>query len=320
MTFQSCNNPVGDRSKIKSGEEEALIVPVPDFNRDSAYAFVKAQVDFGPRNPGSEAHKLCADYLAGKLISYTDTTIIQQFQARNYAGDVLKGKNIIGIINPESKARITLAAHWDSRPFADHDPDPGKKNDAIDGANDGASGVGILLEIARILKDSPPRIGVDIIFFDLEDFGPPDDSQNEKSNESWGLGSQYWSRNPHKINYRSRFVILLDMVGAGNPRFPQEGFSMYYAPDKVEKVWKIAHDLGYQKYFLNEKGGYVNDDQYFINELRGIPAIDIIHLDPESSNGSFFEYWHTAEDNMDKIDPATLEMVGKVVLAVIFDD
>jgi Zn-dependent M28 family amino/carboxypeptidase len=317
LLINACDGGQGKAvEKKKTAGQET--VKAPEFNHDSAFSFVKAQVTFGPRTPGSEAHGLCASYLARTLERFTDSVIMQDFKARNYEGTTLNGKNIIGIINPDSRARITLAAHWDSRPFADHDPDPVKRDQPIDGANDGASGVGIILEIARLLKDTPPPIGVDLIFFDLEDFGPPQDSQGEKSNEYWGLGSQYWSKNPHVYNYRTRFVILLDMVGAYGARFLKEGFSMYYAPDKVDKVWTIARELGYGDYFLKEKGGYINDDHYFINEIAGIPAIDIIHLDPESSNGSFFEYWHTTEDTLDKIDPEVLGIVGEVVLEVVF--
>jgi Zn-dependent M28 family amino/carboxypeptidase len=174
------------------------------------------------------------------------------------------------------------------------------------------------LEIARLLSSQPAEIGVDIIFFDLEDFGPPHDDQSEGSNEMWGLGSQYWSNNPHVPNYRARYAILLDMVGAPDAVFLQEGFSLYFAQNRVKKFWKVAHDLGYEKYFPDEKGGYINDDHYFINEIRNIPAIDIIHLDPNSSNGSFFEYWHTTGDTFDKIDKKMLGIVGTVVAEVVY--
>jgi Zn-dependent M28 family amino/carboxypeptidase len=259
-------------------------------------------------------------WLKNKLLEYTPHVIVQEFKARVYNGDVFNGQNIIASFNPEKKARIMLCSHWDSRPFADYDPDPAKRNKPVMAANDGASGVGVILEIARQLKDNHPYAGVDIIFFDLEDYGPPHDAQREGANEDWGLGSQYWSRNPHDPNYRARFVILLDMVGAANATFRQEGFSLYYAPDKVNKVWDIAAGLGYQDYFLREKGGYINDDHYFINEIRKIPAIDIIHLDPESTNGSFYDYWHTTGDTFDKIDKKTLRVVGEVLMKTVFEE
>jgi Zn-dependent M28 family amino/carboxypeptidase len=311
----SCTSSDEKAKQIKK-DETAIIIPF--FNADSAYYFVKKQTDFGARVPGTKAHAECAAWLADKLKSATPHVKVQDFKTRVYSGEVYNGKNVIASFNPESKARIMLCSHWDSRPFADHDPDPAKRNEPVMGANDGASGVGVLLELARILKENSPKIGVDIIFFDLEDYGPPQDSQNEAANEHWGLGSQYWSGNPHVSDYRARFVILLDMVGAKGAKFRKEGFSMYFAPDKVKKVWDIAAGLGYRDYFPDEKGGYINDDHYFINEILKVPAIDIIHLDENSSNGSFFEYWHTTSDTFDKIDKETLRVVGEVVTKVVF--
>lgn len=320
ISFFSCKGP-GTKEKpseIPAAETTAPVIPA--FNADSALLYVKTQTDFGARVPGSGPHADCASWLKNKLLSCTPHVNVQEFKTRVYSGDVFTGKNIIASFNPDKKARIMLCAHWDSRPFADHDPDPSRRNQPVMGANDGASGVGVLLEIARILKTSQPNIGVDIIFFDMEDYGPPQDSQNEATNEHWGLGSQYWSKNPHVPDYRARFVILLDMVGARDPKFLREGFSIYYAPDKVKKVWDIAAGLGYGEIFRNENGGYINDDHYFINEIRKIPAIDIIHLDAASSNGSFFEYWHTTGDTFDKIDKESLKVVGEVLVKVVFSE
>jgi hypothetical protein len=295
-------------------------IKIPLFNADSALSFVKAQCDFGPRVPGTDAHRECGDYLAAQMRLFSPDVTEQAFKARAYDGAILSGRNIITRFQPEQKARIMLAAHWDSRPFADHDPDPAKRAMPVMGANDGASGVGVLIEIARLLAEYKPAIGVDIFFFDLEDYGPPEDAQGVSKNEYWGLGSQHWSRNPHEYNYRPRYCILLDMVGAPDAVFMQEGFSIYYAPDKVKKVWDTAHRLGYGKYFPYERGSFINDDHYFINEIARIPAIDIIHLDPNSSNGSFFEYWHTTEDTFERIDKETLRVVGEVATAVLFGE
>jgi Zn-dependent M28 family amino/carboxypeptidase len=315
----SCHQKVKAPVKEEAGKTEASL-PVPSFNADSALSFVKHQTDFGPRVPASKAYVECETYLVGKLKQYTANIEVQGFKSRIYNGTTLTGKNIIASFSPEKKARIMLCAHWDSRPFADHDPDPAKRNKPISGANDGASGVGVLLEVARLLKNSQPAIGIDIIFFDLEDYGPPEDEQKESKNEYWGLGSQYWSMNPHRPDYRARFVILLDMVGAANATFRQEGFSLSYAPDKVHEVWDVARRLGYQDYFLDEKGSYINDDHYFINDLSKIPAIDIIDLQPSSSNGSFNEYWHTTSDTFDKIEKETLRVVGQTITTVIFGE
>jgi Zn-dependent M28 family amino/carboxypeptidase len=316
----SCKGPVQKEKPAEIPVAETTAVAIPAFNADSALYFVKSQTDFGARVPGSKAHSECASWLKNKLLTYTPHVTVQEFKSRVYSGEVFTGKNIVASFNPDKKARIMLCAHWDSRPFADHDPDPSRRSEPVMAANDGASGVGVILEIARILKENQLHIGIDIIFFDLEDYGPPQDSQNESTNEHWGLGSQYWSKNPHIPGYRARFVILLDMVGAADAKFRQEGFSMYYAPDKVKKVWDIAAGLSYQDYFLNEKGGYINDDHYFINEILKVPAIDLIHLDPSSSNGSFYEYWHTTGDTFDKIDKETLRVVGEVVVKVLFTE
>lgn len=314
-----CDNQ-GPKNKTSepSPKTETGNIVIPSFNADSALYFVKVQCDFGPRVPGSKAHDECEQWLEKELRACTSQVTVQHFKARVYDGKVFPGENIIASFNPDARARIMLCAHWDSRPFADHDPDPAKRSKPVMAANDGASGVGILLEIARILKDHSPRVGVDIILFDLEDYGPPQDKQKEADNTDWGLGSQYWAKNPHIPDYKARFAILLDMVGAAGAKFPQEGFSVYYAPDIVKKVWDIAAGMGYQDYFTSTKGTYINDDHYYINEYRKFPAIDIIHLDPNSSNGTFYDYWHTTGDTFDKIDKNTLQVVGNVLVKVVF--
>lgn len=315
----------GDNKTAKSTATQSSIkkqvkanIPSPDLNADSAYYFVEKQLSFGPRVPGSEAHDLCANWLVETLKKYSDTVIVQNFKSRVYDNRIFDGKNIIASFNPEIKRRIFLSAHWDSRPYADHDPDVSKHTTPIDGANDGASGTGILLEIARQLSMQQPRIGIDIILFDLEDYGPPQDAQTQQASETWGLGSQYWSRNFHKTGYSAQYGILLDMVGASDAVFPLEGFSMYYAPDITKKIWTIAGEIGYGDYFVFDNGGYITDDHYFINEIAKIPTINIIHLDPASVNGTFYDHWHTVNDNLEQIDPATLKVVGQTVLETIF--
>lgn len=317
----SCGGQGNQDKSISRAPEEKIPAPaveVPGFNADSAYAYVAKQLAFGPRVPESEAHRQCAAWLAATLERFADQVTVQPFKARVYNNNILEGKNIIASFNPEKRSRIFLAAHWDSRPYADHDPDPSKHQTPIDGANDGASGTGVLLEIARQFSISNPPAGVDIILFDLEDYGPPQDNQTNQSTETWGLGSQYWSKNPHEFGYSARYGILLDMVGAPDARFPLEGFSMYYAPDITKKVWDLAGDLGYDDYFVFDQGAYITDDHYFINQLAEIPTINIIHLDPTSSNGTFYEHWHTVNDNLEQIDRSTLKVVGTVVLNVVY--
>lgn len=307
----SSNTPTKPKTK-------KAVVKVPDFNADSAYYFIEKQLSFGPRVPETEAHAACAAWLVSTLEAYAPEVKVQEFKARIYDNRILEGKNIIASFRPEFQKRIFLSSHWDSRPFADHDADPSKHNTAIDGANDGASGTGILIEIARQLSLKNPKIGVDIVLFDLEDYGPPQDNQTNQNTETWGLGSQYWSKNPHTFGYSANYGILLDMVGAADAVFPKEGFSMYYAPDIVEKVWSIARSIGYKDYFLDENGGYITDDHYFVNTIAEIPTINIIHLDDNSVNGSFYDHWHTEKDNLEQIDPTTLKIVGQTVLTVIF--
>jgi Zn-dependent M28 family amino/carboxypeptidase len=295
------------------------IVSVPQFNEDSAFAYVAKQVSFGPRVPGSEAHKACADWLTQKLVEFTDTVYLQPFKARTYDKVTRNGLNIIGSFNPEAKKRVLLMAHWDSRPYADADPDESNHKTPIDAANDGASGVGVLLEMARQMKLQNPGLGVDIVLFDLEDWGPPR-QLNIYDESYWGIGSQYWSKNPHLYGYQAKYGILLDMVGAKNPSFFIEYHSKRYARYVVDLVWNTAADLGYDEFFIDEDGIGATDDHYFVNKYAKIPSIDIIHQDVNSSNRSFFEHWHTTADNLDAIDPASLKMVGQVVLTVVYNE
>lgn len=315
FSITSCDNKQNSKPVAQPAPQVKQVV-IPDFNVDSAYNYVKKQLDFGPRVPGSVAHEQCADWFVDFFSDKADTVYVQNFRTRLYNGNGIDGKNIIAAFNPEAKKRILLAAHWDSRPFADHDPDKNNWNTPIDGANDGASGVGVLMEIARVLNDNPINIGVDIILFDLEDYGAPY-FLNLMTNDDWALGSQYWAKNPHIYNYRAYFGILLDMVGAPNPKFPKEYYSQQFAPALSNDVWRIARELGYDEYFTNELGHPINDDHIYVNAIARIPMIDIIHLE-NNSESSFYPYWHTVKDNIEQIDPKTLGMVGDVVVNVLY--
>ncbi|NOX45509.1 MAG: M28 family peptidase [Chlorobi bacterium] len=308
-----------DSPKTSKAENKATpTINIPDFNADSAYKYVADQVAFGPRVPNTPAHDACAKYLSGKLNEFADTVVVQKFKIRAYDGTILNGKNIIGSINPQAKKRIFISAHWDSRPYADNDPDPANHRTPIDAANDGASGVGVILEIARQMGLSKPNIGVDYIFFDTEDYGPPMDSPKRGQGEYWGLGAQYWSKNLHDPDYSPHYGILLDMVGAKDATFYMEGFSMEYASHILKKVWNTGKELGYGEYFLFENGGYIDDDHKYINEIAKIPTIDIIHLSKDTPGNSFFKYWHTIGDNMSTIDKNTLKVVGQTLLTVSY--
>ena len=305
--------------------ETKKTVTVPAFNADSAYQFVAKQTSFGPRVPLTEAHSQCAEWLTTKLNEYADTVIVQDFRTRLYDGQGVDGKNLIGVFNPTAKKRIVLCAHWDSRPFADHDADEANNRKPIDGANDGASGVGVLLECARQFKSMPLRegLGIDIVFFDLEDYGPHQEDAEKYFDDRvnyWALGSQYWSKHPHVYGYKAYYGILLDMVGGSNPNFSKEYYSQGYAAWVINKVWRMAYDLGYRPQFSNELGTMISDDHIPMNQIAGIPTIDIIDLHPESSNECFPEVWHTLNDNIEHIDKSTLGMVGDVLLHVMYEE
>ncbi len=316
FTLCSCekNTQTKTQTMTKTMTQE---ITIPKFNADSAYTYVKKQLDFGPRVPGTEAHANCVEWFVDFFKEKADSVYIQDFRTRIYNGQNIDGKNIIAAFNPTAKKRIIVAAHYDSRPFADHDPDVNNWNTPIDGANDGASGVGIIMELSRILNENPINIGIDMILFDLEDYGAPY-QLNYTKNDDWTLGSTYWAKKPHIHNYHAYFGILLDMVGAPNPTFPKEYYSQQFASWVSNDVWRIARELGYSDYFSNELGHPINDDHIPLNTIAKIPTIDIIHLENESENGSFYPYWHTLGDNIEQIDPKTLQMVGDVVLNVIY--
>ena len=314
------NKPV----KVDNGEQKTKNVQIPVFNADSAYAFVKAQTDFGPRVPLSEAHEQCCQWLVSKLSEYADTVMVQDFRTRLYTNKGIDGKNIIASFNPKATKRIILCSHWDSRPYADHDADEANWNHPIDGANDGASGVGVLIEMARCFSNQPlpEKTGVDIILFDLEDYGPRQDQAEKYYDDRrnyWALGSQHWASQPHVPGYNASFGILLDMVGGSNPNFMKEYYSQGYAAWLSNKVWRIAQDLGYREFFSNELGEPISDDHLPLNEIAGIPTIDIIDLNPNSSNECFPEVWHTLNDNINNIDKNTLGMVGNVLNHVVYN-
>lgn len=308
----SCGNSrPSEKTPSTSIEKKDVFIPL--FNADSAYFFVAQQLSFGPRVPESAAHANCLSYLETTLKQFGASVQIQVFKTRLADGKIIEGKNIIASYQPEKNNRILLCAHWDSRPNADQDPDPANHDKPLLGANDGASGVGVLLEIARHLGQHNTWAGIDIVLFDIEDSGI------YKNNDSWALGSQYWAKNPHQVNYTARFGILLDMVGATDPIFAKESTSMRYAPGIMDMVWKKAAKLGYADYFKSTSGGAILDDHVAINEYLNIPTIDIIDYDDNSSSG-FFEYWHTTGDDLSTINPISLGVVGRTVMAVIFEE
>lgn len=316
----ACGNSKKSSSNDKmTDSENSTAVEVPTFSADSAYHYIAKQLDFGPRVPNTKEHEACANYLESKLNQFGAKVYRQNFDAIAYNGTVLKASNIIGAYKPELKKRVALFAHWDTRPWADNDPNAKNHRTPVMGANDGASGVAVLLEIARQIQIKEPEIGIDIVLFDAEDYGTPTFDGASKE-EDWCLGSQYWGRMPHVPNYFARFGILLDMVGGKDATFFQEGYSMYFAKDINKKVWKQAHKLGYNKYFVNQEGGTIVDDHLFVNKLANIRTIDIIPYHPENQQSSFGDVWHTVNDDLDNISKETLQAVGQTVLAVIYNE
>lgn len=311
----SCGNKTEKPKEINKSNNSEVVAPkvvsVPEFNADSAYSFIKKQVDFGPRIPGTPAHNKTAKWLASKFAQYADSVSVQDATVKTWDNKTFTGKNIQAFFQPEKPRRVLLSAHWDTRPFSDEDTH--SPNKAFDGADDGGSGVGVLLEIARVLSVSAKTdIGVDIVLFDVEDWGNP------KLDDTYCLGSQYWARN-FSAKHKPYFGVNLDMVGAANARFTREGFSMQYAAPFVSKVWNSAAKLGYNYYFIFEDVNGVVDDHYYVSKFAGIPSIDIINYNRyNGSRGGFGQHWHTQKDNMSIIDKATLFAVGSVVLDVIY--
>jgi Zn-dependent M28 family amino/carboxypeptidase len=310
-----CNTDKKTSDSKASTDQKPPEIAVPKFDRDSAFTYVAQQVAFGPRVPNTAAHEACKNWLVSKLKSYGVEVIEQNFKARAYTGTMLDGTNIIAQYKPENPRRIVLASHWDSRHITDSPLTKGKKDQPVMGADDGASGVGILLEIARTLQANPVDFGVDLVFFDSEDHG---DGGPNAAPDTWCLGSQYWARNStYKNGIKPEYGILLDMVGASAPRFGHEEYSEYYAKDVVDKVWDLAFSMGYSNIFVDSQVGGITDDHVYVNQLARIPMVDIINR-PEETQTGFVAHWHTPEDTLDKIDRITLKSVGQLLLAVIY--
>lgn len=293
--------------------EESRRAPQP-FDADSAYSYIASQVAFGPRVPGSVAHTSCASWIEAKLKSWGYVVTLQTFKNKDYFGKEVQGTNIIATRHPEGTGeRILLMAHWDTRPVADHDPDTSAQGKAILGADDGASGVGVLLEIARQESLTPSDKAIDFVFFDLEDGG------HSQSDETWCLGSTHWATHPHTPSYKARYGILLDMVGAQGARFYWETLSKDVARPTLSTLWGVASQLGWGSYFVQADGGAMTDDHVPVVRHLGIPVVDIINFDPNRPTG-FGAHWHTMGDNMNVILKETLQAVGETVRTALHEE
>ena len=311
---------------IEETEEVAKVNPVgPSVNADSAYAFTKAQCDFGPRDMNSRGHDLCGEWIVSKFKEYGCKVTTQTATLAGYDGTKLRSRNIMASINPEATTRILLCAHWDSRPWADNDPDSANWRKPILAANDAASGVAVMLELARIIGKSKDekafnkQLGIDFVCFDAEDWGTPQWADVADNADSWALGAQYWSKNLPQ-GYEARYGILLDMVGGVGAKFYREGMSMQYAPEIVKKVWRAAREVGFGSYFPKEDGGVITDDHVPVNQFAKIPTIDIIPYYADCQQSSFGPTWHTLADNMENIDKNTLKAVGQTLVQVIYKE
>ncbi len=305
-----------------AAEATTTLQPVgPSFLADSAYQYCQQQCDFGPRTMNSEAHARCGQWIADKFRSFGLTVSEQRATLRGFDGTPLQAVNIIASYRPSVTDRILVCAHWDSRPWADNDPDAANHKTPVLAANDGASGVAVMLELARLIGRDTLALGVDFVCFDAEDWGIPQWSDAKDDGNSWALGSQHWASQLSREQSRQyRFGILLDMVGGQGAQFYREGMSLQYAPGIVDKVWQSAQVVGYGSLFPAKPGGYITDDHLAVNTVAKIPCIDIIPYYPDCEQSSFGPTWHTVSDDMAHIERSTLQAVGQTVVQVIYSE
>ena len=350
----------GLRQQTSTTDNVAMQPVGPAFCADSAYAFCEQQCAFGPRTMNSQAHEDCGAWIMQKFASYGLQVTPQQALLKGYDGTMLRSTNIIASYRPELSDRILICAHWDSRPWADNDPDEANWRKPVLAANDGASGVAVMLELARLLslqftvlsEESAPsgradslqmitsaadqpqdissvnrkpssvnkNIGVDFICFDAEDWGTPQWDDSPDRGDTWALGAQHWAANPHVDGYKARYGILLDMVGGQGAQFYQEQLSLQYARNVVDRVWRAAQTVGFGSFFPKKEGGGITDDHLPVNRVAKIPCIDIIPYYPDCQQSSFGPTWHTVNDDMDHIDRNTLQAVGQTLVQVLFSE
>lgn len=315
-TISSCKSTKKDST---AGDETVALVG-PTFNADSAYAYCEQQCLFGPRTMNSEAHDKCAQWIVNKFKQFGCEVTTQNADLKGWDGTILKSQNIIARTKPEVTTRLLVCAHYDSRPWADNDPDSTNWRKPVMGANDAASGVAVMLELARLIKnDTTLNIGVDFVCFDAEDYGLPQWSDMQTDADTWALGAQHWATNLPQ-GYEARYGILLDMVGGMGAKFYQEGVSKQYANEIVNKIWRTAAQIGYGSFFPMKDGGMITDDHVPVNEKAGIPCVDIIAFYPDCQQSSFGPTWHTVNDTMEHIDPNVLKAVGQTLVQVLYTE
>lgn len=317
LALGSCKN---QQPANKETVTDSVSVTQVQFNADSAYASIVTQCGFGERVPNTPAHEKCGDYIVKSMEAVGLKVTEQRVNQKAWDGTTLKTRNIIGAYKPDAAKRIVIAAHWDSRPWCDADPDSSRHREPVMAANDGASGVAVMLELARLLPELNPAYGVDFVCFDSEDYGAPywaaDKAPDDGSD--WCLGSQYWSAHPHVSNYKAEYGILLDMVGGKDARYCFEGFSLKYAQRYVMRLWDAAERVGAGNLFVPKEGGYATDDHVPMNEIAGIPTVDIIPF--VEGEHTFGKTWHTTDDTPENISKETLKGVGQTVLQMLADE
>lgn len=317
-TLCSCTSGGGGKRKTATVSNR----PCPSFVADSAFMYIEEQCAFGPRIPGTKEADACAEWIKDRFASYGCMVREQKAQVTVWDGSVLPCRNIIAATAPQAQRRILLCAHWDTRPWADNDTDETNHHRPIAGANDGASGVAVMMEIARLVQSQPLEgVGIDFVCFDVEDMGIPQWAEDnaDGDRDTWCLGSKVWAEQAAADGYTAQYGILLDMVGGRGASFAREQVSMYFASHVVGKVWSAASSLGYGQFFPGKEGGMLVDDHVNVNTLARIPCIDIV---PYYTGGpsSFGPTWHTVCDTPENIDVNVLEAVGQTVLQVLYNE
>lgn len=311
----------GKSGKNIGGPDTIALAPCPTFNTDTCMRYIREQCSFGPRVTGTAEAAQCRQYLISQFQRMGATVEEQQANVTLWDGSERPACNIIARLNPGNQDRILICSHWDSRPWADNDEDEQNHHTPVPAANDGASGVAMMMEICRLLQQKPIRTGIDFVCFDAEDMGTPQWAETEEStSDTWCLGSRFWAERAREEGYRARYGILLDMVGGRGSVFPAEKVSQEYAQPIASLMIRLGNQLGYGHYFpLNREGGYLMDDHVNVNRIARIPCIDIV---PYFTDGpsSFGPTWHTVNDTPENIDPNVLEAVGQTLTQLIYNE
>lgn len=272
-----------------------------EFNGPTAFGYLERQMSFGPRIPNKPGHRQTGDWLLAELRARADTVIVQEIRHVTRRGDTLHLRNFLARFRPQATERVLFLAHWDTRPMADRSDNLGQQRLPVPGANDGASGVAVLLGVADALKARAPASGVDLLFADGEDYGDFADTNDVLIGSRWFAAHQ-------PAGYQPLFAVLFDMVGDKDLQIYQEGNSVAFAPEVVQRVWRVAAERGHERQFVPSVRHTLTDDHVSLQKV-GLHAIDVVDFD--------YPYWHTTEDTLDKVSAASLQIVGDVAVALV---